>query len=161
MNDRHPFLESELDLINFISGLHPDRSELVDRNRRLAGLNAQHRAAIRSSRIDRAAQFRKSIAKLGAAKFIALSLFSVAAANLLSQHWTAQQFRFDGWLLFVVSFAALILIDRWEAGIGRWVFKPDLRAQFMPTETAVKRVCQSQRLASRVIAITWKGQSLQ
>lgn len=160
MNDRYPFLESERDLISFINGLHPDRSELVDRNRRLAGLNAQHRAAIRAARSDRAIQFRTSIARLGAAKFVALALFSVAAANLLSQHWTTQQIRFDGWLLLAISCAALILVDRWEAGIGRWIFNPCLGAEFRPTEAAVNQICHSHQLSRRTIAITFRGNIL-
>lgn len=159
MNDRHPFLSAERDIINFISGLNP-AGELVQRNRRLAGLERQHRAAIRAARSDRSAQLRRSVAQLGYAKFAALALFSVVAANLLSQYWAMQQIGFDGWLLLSVSCVFLVLIDRREKDIGRWIVGPILMVEFRPTETAVHDVCRNSRLSRRAIAITLKGQFL-
>lgn len=160
MNDRHPFLESERDLISFLNGLAPKHSELLDRNRRLAGLNAQHRAAIRTARSDRSARLRKSTVQLVFAKFVALTLFSISSANLLSQHWATQQIRFDSWLLLLLSCVALFLVDRREAGMGRWIFKPSLKTEFRPTEEVLHWICQSQQLTLRTIAITLKANIL-
>lgn len=154
MNDRHPLLESERRLINFLNGLHPKDGELLDRNRKLAKLVIQHRQDIRSARNARSAQLRRSMTQLGYAKSAALILFSVVAAYLLSQHWSMQSVGFDGWLLLSVSCVFLILIDRHESDIGRWVFTPNLKVKFVPTEAAAYRICRNIRLAERVMGIS-------
>jgi uncharacterized membrane protein len=154
MNDRYPLLDSERELINFINALCPKDGELLDRNRKLAKMAMRHRQDIRSARNDRSAQFRRSMTQLGYAKSAALILFSVVAAYLLSQHWSMQSVGFDGWLLLSVSCVFLILIDRYESVIGRWVFTPNLKVKFVPTEAAVYRICRNIRLAERVMEVS-------
>ena len=160
MNDREPFSASDRKIIDFLGGLYPDRSQLVERNRELSRQDAQRRRDLRSAREDREAQLRRSIVALGYMKTAAILLFCVVVAYLLAQHWTSKLIGLDGWLLLSVSIALLVLIDRREADLGRWIFKPNLKAQFWPTEVAIDRVCRSSRLSRRAIAIDLKGQVL-
>lgn len=158
MNDRHPFLESERNVINFLNGLLPKDGELLDRNRKLAKIAKQHRQDIRSARNDRFAQFRRTMTRLGYAKLATLILFSIVAAYLLRQHWSMQAIGFDGWLLLSVSCILLVLIDRGETVTGRWVLTPNLKLKLVPTEAAVYRVCRDARLTERVLTISQQSQ---
>lgn len=160
MNDRHPFLASQQDVVNFISGLYPEREKLIGRIRQLREINAQYQIMLRITRSDRELEFRRSIKQLGYVKPISLLVFSFVTARLLNQNWSSQSITLEGYLLLLLSIGFLIFVDRREASLGRWVFNSKLYAEFWPTEAAVSRVYGNPKAVQRFINMKLRGRVL-